>query len=239
MTEPRTFKDKTGDEWSLEITVKTAMDAKAQLGVDISSLNEELLTRLSEDAELLGSLLFLTCEKQIDHRGLDADTFFERFDGDTVEQAGNAWFEALIDFFPQQRREALRTMKDRLDGLDERLASKASHLMTENLDEFLNKMETGADGADGSSGAWHLIDECVAILSIDPAPYSLRRLVAMVEKKQRVEWDRTASLMTLIANVNRGARSKAFGIHDFHPYIERPKASVDILRQFLPDKSKA
>jgi len=138
---PRTFKDKDGDEWLVEFTVSKVRRAKTELNVDIRNIDEELFRNLAMDAELIGSLIYLVCEPQIEARGLNDETFFDRFDGDTVEASGNALFEALIDFFPSQRRDALRMVKDRLDDLDGRLLSKAKTYLTTDFEKTLKTIE--------------------------------------------------------------------------------------------------
>lgn len=62
------------------------------------------------------------------------------------------------------------------------------------------------------------------IVGIDPGPLSLRELFVMVQARQKEEWNRTAAIMSLVANVNRDPKkSRAFDIKDFHPMLQKNK----------------
>lgn len=53
---------------------------------------------------------------------------------------------------------------------------------------------------------------------------TLRQLLWMIDGKQKVDWNHTAALMTLTANINRGKSSdRKFTPADFHPYSEQPE----------------
>lgn len=63
----------------------------------------------------------------------------------------------------------------------------------------------------------------------------------MIDGKQKVDWNHTAALMTLTANVNRGKSSdKQFTPADFHPYADlvekrKPKinkAAFELLKEY-------
>jgi hypothetical protein len=55
----------------------------------------------------------------------------------------------------------------------------------------------------------------------------------MVEGRQRVQWQHTASLMALLANIHRDAKkSESFTPSDFDPFAERaerPKVSMSLI----------
>jgi len=45
----------------------------------------------------------------------------------------------------------------------------------------------------------------------------------MAEGKQRDLWNHTAQVTSILANVNRGPKTKPFHLHDFHPFLDKPK----------------
>lgn len=65
---------------------------------------------------------------------------------------------------------------------------------------------------------------------------TLRELVEMAEGRCKDEWSRTATVLAIIANVNRDPKRDAFSPDDFNPYAERqsnaaePTVGVDFLR---------
>ena len=45
----------------------------------------------------------------------------------------------------------------------------------------------------------------------------------MTQARQRAEWDRTSSILSILFNSNRDPASKAMMPWEFNPYIEAPK----------------
>jgi hypothetical protein len=68
---------------------------------------------------------------------------------------------------------------------------------------------------------------------------SLRELLWMAESRCRHEWNQTASIMALLANINRDpSKSKVFSAGDFHPMVDRRATTVgiDILKQVFVNR---
>jgi hypothetical protein len=61
-------------------------------------------------------------------------------------------------------------------------------------------------------------------------------LIIRAEAHASAAWDHTASVLTLLYNVNRGSKTKPARIEDFHPYRKRaPKAmTVSQLHSLKP-----
>ncbi|MGE4529660.1 MAG: hypothetical protein AB7D00_14945 [Rhodospirillaceae bacterium] len=68
---------------------------------------------------------------------------------------------------------------------------------------------------------------------MNPGPFTLRELVHMARGRLESDWDRTATLLALIANVNRDPkRQRARRPEEFHPFRSRPQSGgVRITRQ--------
>jgi len=54
---------------------------------------------------------------------------------------------------------------------------------------------------------------------MDPAPFTLRSLLRMVEANQKAAWNHTSHILWIIAEVNRNSkeRRKAFDPREFNP----------------------
>tara|TARA_B100000809_G_scaffold166695_1_gene163999 strand:- start:222 stop:503 length:282 start_codon:yes stop_codon:yes gene_type:complete len=69
-----------------------------------------------------------------------------------------------------------------------------------------------------------LIFETAGIVGVDPGPFTLAELLIMAEGRQRDMWHHTAQITAIMANIHRGPKTKPFEIHDFHPFIDSPRA---------------
>jgi len=61
----------------------------------------------------------------------------------------------------------------------------------------------------------------------------------MAESRCRHDWNQTASIMALLANINRDpAKSRVFTAADFNPMVERKPTSVgiEILKSVFVDR---
>ena len=76
-----------------------------------------------------------------------------------------------------------------------------------------------------------MIWQCAGVLGIEPGPRTLRELIDMAQARQHADWNRTAALMALIANVNRDPkRGRAMKPADFHPMLEIRREKARPLR---------
>lgn len=132
------FTDTAGREWMLRVNVGTARRAKEDAGIDILGLLDapkdgakSQLETLSEDPSRIVPIVASLCKEQIADRKIDAFTFEEGFDGETLEKATNALLEEIIDFFPNPRRAILKKAKAMADK-EQQEAAKAALEMMEN-----------------------------------------------------------------------------------------------------------
>lgn len=75
---------------------------------------------------------------------------------------------------------------------------------------------------------------------MDPDGFTLRAILLMANARMRHEWNQTADMMALTANMNRRPESRAFGRADFHPMIKtKPRrAGVRMTPEFLRSRRK-
>ena len=117
----KSFTDKTGESWDLDLNIGAAMRLKSRLDIDIEnavtfdkSNNPEdvsLLERIAEDSILLFNIIFILCEKQVQDRKLTQEQFAERFTGDTIEQATDALLDEIVNFSRPAKRKVLQRLR--------------------------------------------------------------------------------------------------------------------------------
>ena len=102
------FKDNANRDWSLSLTIGTAMKVKDQLGVDLLQPevgDPPLLTRLGTDEMLLAQVIAALLESQFELHKVDAEQIYQSFDGPTFARAHEAFYKELIDFFQKRGRQ--------------------------------------------------------------------------------------------------------------------------------------
>ena len=101
-----TFKDKTEREWDLRLNAPIVKDVKEQLGVKLTSFEEDPLDKLSTDPVLLVDVLYLICKEQADARDMTSRQFGECLNPD-LEGVVEALLAAIVGFFPPGKRSAV------------------------------------------------------------------------------------------------------------------------------------
>jgi hypothetical protein len=103
----RVFKDNANRNWSISLTIGTAMMVKDRLGIDLlqpESGDPPLLTRLGTDEMLLAQVIATLLESQFELHKIDAEQIYQCFDGQTFTRAHEAFYQELIDFFQSRGR---------------------------------------------------------------------------------------------------------------------------------------
>lgn len=69
---------------------------------------------------------------------------------------------------------------------------------------------------------FQVVYELAGIAGVVPDSLTLRELMIMAEGRQRSQWNQTASILAIIANVNRDEkkRSTPFSPSEFNPYSD-------------------
>jgi len=106
------FLDHTGHEWRVLLTYGSAKRVKDVTGVNLALAGQgaiEWVDTLFGDPGALVGVLWELCAEQAQRANVTPEQFGERFDGATLDGAGNALLEAVADFFPRSRiAQALR-----------------------------------------------------------------------------------------------------------------------------------
>lgn len=105
----RTFRDKVGAEWTIEVTIATVKRIRDLAGLDVLDL-ETSFARLIDDPCALGAALYAAVKPQADERGVSPDAFADLLDGEAVRLATAAMTEELADFFQGAKRTAAKAV---------------------------------------------------------------------------------------------------------------------------------
>ena len=107
-----TFKDLHGNKWTVEVNMATVKRIKDSLDCNIADLNnKETMTKLADDIVFLVDVIYLCLKPQLDEKGISDVEFGQSLDGETVNQASEAFMEAFIAFFPARTRRRLETAR--------------------------------------------------------------------------------------------------------------------------------
>ena len=138
-----TFTDTEGRRWTFAVNVLTARRVKDELGIDLlAGLDPEsdVFERLAGDVFTLFDVMACLLTDQLKERDLTSEDLGQSLDEQTCEQALRALVEALIDFFPPQKRKVLGRAFQRVWTAAEQQQTQALALADRTLDspEFEN-----------------------------------------------------------------------------------------------------
>ena len=160
------FKDINGVEWDVQITMETALrlrkwdfSAVYPGPVSLYQLSEDLLKELTENAGLVMAIVYAICKPMVDQRFVDTpeDTtpgepspremrFLKGINGQAIEDAKTALFNAIADFFPTKRTAVLAALEQprqaeaRMQTLLEQKAPEMAALMNQKGEELVNRL---------------------------------------------------------------------------------------------------
>lgn len=128
----RVITDLKKRQWDILITVGTVKRVRRALDLDIYDIAKEgFLKAIIEDQIMLVDMFYVICQKQAEKEGVTDIEFGESFDGNHIDKAVAIFLEALVDFFPQSRRDAVRKALAKTLELAERTGEK----IVESLDK--------------------------------------------------------------------------------------------------------
>lgn len=103
----KSFIDAQGRNWSITLNLGAAMKIRDRLGVDLLQPelgDPPLLTRLGTDELLLGEVVCVLLESQFEVHNVTAEDVYKAFDGKTLQDAQEAFYQEMIHFFRQSGR---------------------------------------------------------------------------------------------------------------------------------------
>ena len=135
----KSFKDKVGKTWIIEVNVRQVRKVRALLNIDLANMiqfeaengktNTDLLDKLSSDPCLLVDVIYALCKDQADTLNITDEQFGENMNGDTVEAATVALLEEMVDFFPEAKRRVLRVILNQAEALTRQMQETAAAVL--------------------------------------------------------------------------------------------------------------
>lgn len=107
------FVDEKDATWGIRIDRSMLRKVKQDTGVLLTDLwldDMALYSQICNDPLLAEDLLWSTCEEQAKSRSVNKEDFSKATDGDSFEFGVKALVQAIVDFFPPARREAMKTI---------------------------------------------------------------------------------------------------------------------------------
>ena len=132
------FTDTAGDTWQLVVTFGDVQQVEKITGLNLPALLDDdmaVFVKLSGDYGKLIEVLAVLLEDQVDAKGLDANQFARRFGGDVLGEAFEALVQAVIDFFPnEKRREVMRGLVKKIANLTDKMIATAGPSLLDKID---------------------------------------------------------------------------------------------------------
>jgi hypothetical protein len=114
----KTFIDKTGQPWDIDLTVGHLLNIKTEMGLNLMDEPETI----PDQVEKIVGILWITCFDQAKQLGLGPIDFAKRLDGKVLQEAFDKWMEEWTDFFVHQspsRGQLIKGMWDQARRLDQ------------------------------------------------------------------------------------------------------------------------
>jgi hypothetical protein len=159
----RSFTDKNGKQWLVDITWLTVERVRAACGIDMPGLFDPHLDnygKLLADELKLIEVVFECCRAAAEQEGLTLDDLKATWQGEIADAAYEAWKESLIDFFRDPaRRTALRTMLKTIEEVGAKVLERGTAELTTAasepaFDAVWQLLKSGsANGSSAASGS--------------------------------------------------------------------------------------
>lgn len=137
----KTYSNLAGRTFSITVTVKTIKMVRDQFGFDLSKIfdGQSKLAIIADDPFQTCELLY-ACSTPCGGEKPTFDEFVEQVGGEEIENAMGAFLEAVVDFFPNQRRRTalMSLVKKSAMMADQRIETAANRIESLTLQEFSN-----------------------------------------------------------------------------------------------------
>ncbi|GIX05053.1 MAG: hypothetical protein KatS3mg114_0922 [Planctomycetaceae bacterium] len=152
----KTFTDRQGRSWTIEINYTSLRRVKAATDVDLTRLvdpKSDVMGQLTGDPFILFDCLVALLQPQLDDKGITAEQFGESLDEESADKAAVALIEAAIDFFQEGKRMLLKRAFAKVTTAAQRrqTASLDQAMRAVESPEFEQAIETALDEASRST----------------------------------------------------------------------------------------
>lgn len=144
------FKDNTGREWTVEISVATTMRLRAE-GLNFYEMRDngykKLIDVLMDDVDL-SKWLYAILKPEAEKAGVDAEAFYVALGGDALNAACNALKESVLFFIRNaETRSDLQRAFDNLKRVEDFRARKTREAMDMLMEMGMEEMEKEANSS--------------------------------------------------------------------------------------------
>lgn len=109
-----TFKDLGGNEWIIGFNIGNCRRLLELTRLDFANAHDgKAVSEIQADDSKMVQVLWLLVEEQAKLKGIDEDAFWQKLDGNVLEEAQNAIEEAVLGFTRPERRAALKAILDK------------------------------------------------------------------------------------------------------------------------------
>jgi len=151
----RTFKDASGREWRLAITIGAIKRVRTLLGIDLLALHEgdpSPYSRLHLDPMTLVDVVYVLVKPQADADSVSDEQFGEAMTGEAVLAAYTGFMEELIDFFRLANRGDLAKIAEVYRDLIANRVNRAAQRAGKLAEEMATEKESPEEQAAQSDG---------------------------------------------------------------------------------------
>lgn len=148
----KTFTDKAGRVWTLDVTVACVERVRSLASFDPMSIVEpKAIDSLINDPVVLCDVLYAAIKPQADSLGVTDEQFGQSLGGDELDAALSALLEELVGFFRPAQREVLRSMLGKIREVETRAAALAmTRLSDPSLDRKIDQLLNPSAGSSTS-----------------------------------------------------------------------------------------
>ena len=130
------FTDTKNRTWDIVVTVHTIEQVRRLCDIDLAALDGELFSRLQSDPVTLANILFVVCSDAAKSQDITDEDFGRSLGGDVLDEATSALLEALCNFFPRSRREAIRAAWNQFTKIEQ---MATTHVVSKITDDRIGK----------------------------------------------------------------------------------------------------
>ena len=175
----QTFKDRTGQDWIVEITIGAIKRVLALAKIDLrepavpyGEHKIALSAAIELDTLLMADVLYAVCYPQAQDRGINQEAFYDLLGSDTMQAAHQALFREWADFFRRSGNSQMATVLEKQmafldrvvettrqkwqeskaeETLDKILSSEIGNIGTQLTDSLASAVSTPTTSASGDS----------------------------------------------------------------------------------------
>jgi hypothetical protein len=158
------FQDRSGRQWLVQIDAPKLAAVRSECGLTLTDPKD--FEQATTDELKLVDVLWVLCRAQAQQQGVEQTSFCAALVGDVLDDAQKALVDAVLDFFPKSKREAIRATMDvalnyRLKGgqllqnklTDPSLLESMLAKLDQEIDAALRRLSTGSASATDLPGS--------------------------------------------------------------------------------------